>query len=118
MQTITANTIPPLDPWGSVTGLGAQIIEGDVQVSGKMLSGTPEAPLSCAYFGCTKGKFRMTYPFNEHAVVVEGSVTLTDERSGKAQTYNVGDAWFVEKGTPVLWEVHTNRFVKNYLAAA
>ena len=66
----------------------------------------------------TRGKFRMTYPFDEHATVVEGSVTLTDESTGIAQTYHVGDGWFVRKGTPILWEVTSDRFVKNYLAVA
>ncbi|MEP7351571.1 MAG: cupin domain-containing protein, partial [Sphingorhabdus sp.] len=61
---------------------------------------------------------RMTYPFNEHAVVVEGSLTLTDEGTGEATTYGPGDGWFVEQGTTVLWVIHSDRFVKNYVAIA
>lgn len=118
MLDITPNTIPELDAWGSVTDLGAESLEGDVKAYGKMLFGAPTDPLACGYFGCTKGRFRMVYPYTEHAVVMEGSATLTNERTGEARTYNVGDAWFVEKDTPVLWEVHTDRFVKNYFGAA
>jgi uncharacterized cupin superfamily protein len=118
MLDITTNTIPALDPWGTVADLGAEILEGELPASGKMIFGAPTDPLSCGYFAVGRGKFRMTYPYTEHAVVVEGSVTLTDERTGEAKTYGVGDAWFVEKGTPVLWEVTSDRFVKNYFAAA
>jgi uncharacterized cupin superfamily protein len=118
MFDIDTVTTPDLDAWGSIADLGAEVLEGDVRASGKMLFGAPTDPLSCAYFACTKGKFRMIYPYTEHALVIEGSATLTDERTGEAKTYHPGDAWFVEKGTPVLWEVHTERFVKNYFGAA
>lgn len=110
--------VPELEPWGSVTNLGAEVVEGDVQCMGHMIHGAPTDPVNCAYFGVTRGQFRMVYPFNEHSVVVEGSVTLTNENTGEKVTYNVGDAWFVEKGTPVFWEVTSDRFVKNYLAVA
>lgn len=118
MMTKIDTTVPELDPWGSVTNLGSEVLEGDVQCMGEMVYGAPTDPVSCAYFGVTRGKFRMTYPFNEHAVVVEGSVTLTDENTGTATIYSVGDSWFVEKGTPILWDVTSDRFVKNYFAVA
>lgn len=109
---------PDLESWGSVADLGSEILEGECLASGKMVFGTPDAPVSCAYFAVSPGKFRMTYPFTEHAVVVEGKVTLTDENTGKTETYGPGDAWFIEKGTPVLWQVEEDRMVKNYLAIA
>ena len=111
-------TVPELEPWGSVTNLGSEVLEGDVQCMGRMIHGAPTDPVSCAWFGATRGKFRMTYPFDEHSVVVEGSVTLPNEATGEAVSYGVGDAWFVRKGTPVLWEITSDRFVKNYLAVA
>lgn len=118
MITKLDTTVPALDPWGSVTNLGSEVLEGDVQCMGKMLHGAPTDPVSSAWFGVTRGKFRMTYPFDEHAVVVEGSVTLTDEATGETTSYGVGDAWFVQKGTPILWDVTSDRFVKNYFAVA
>lgn len=81
-----------------------------------MVSGAPDSTVS-AYFGAVKGKFRMTYPFNEHAVVVEGIVTLADESTGESRHYGPGDAWFGAMGTTVLCEIHSDRFVKNYMAA-
>lgn len=109
--------MPPLDSWGSVTNLGFEVIEGDVQAM-DMVHGAPTDPVSCAYFGVTRGKFRMTYPFDEHAVVVEGTVTLTDEATGTKTSYGLGDARFVRKGTSVLWDVTSDRVVSNYFASA
>lgn len=118
MITKIDTKIPELESWGSIANLGSEVLEGDVQCMGHMVHGAPTDPVSCAFFGVTRGKFRMIYPFDEHATVVEGSVTLTDESTGIAQTYHVGDGWFVRKGTPILWEVTSDRFVKNYLAVA
>ena len=107
-----------LDAWGTVADLGSQILEGEVKAFGKMTFGAPTDPVSSAYFGTTTGKFRMVYPFNEQAVVVTGQVRLTDEASGVSRTYNQGDSWFVTKGTPVLWEILSESFVKHYFAVA
>lgn len=109
-------TAPAMEPWGSITTLGAEIVTGDPQCMGAMIHGAPTDPVSAAYFGVTRGVFRMVYPFDEHAIVVEGTVTLTDEATGIATQYGPGDAWFAKKGTPLLWEVTSDRFVKNYLA--
>lgn len=107
-----------LDPWGTVADLGSEILEGACAASGAMVHGAPDSPISCGYFACTKGTFRMVYPFNEHATVVSGTVTLTNEATGESQTYGVGDSWFIAKGTPILWRVETDSFTKNYMAAA
>jgi uncharacterized cupin superfamily protein len=32
--------------------------------------------------------------------------------------YKAGDSWCVTKGTPILWEVTSEAFIKHYLAAA
>ena len=63
-----------------------------------------------------RGSFVMEYPFAEHATVWEGSATLTNERTGESVQYQAGDSWFVEKGTPVRWDITSDRFVKHYLA--
>ena len=78
----------------------------------------PDRPGQLRLVGATRGKFRMTYPFNEHAILLEGEVTLTNGATGESRSYGPGEGWFVEKGTPVLWTVPGARFVKNYLAFA
>ncbi|MFC5695363.1 cupin domain-containing protein [Pseudomonas sp. GCM10022186] len=111
-------TLDELDAWGSVADLGSEILEGEVRAFGKMTAGAPTDPVSAAYFGTTKGRFRMVYPFNEQATVVSGELRLTDESTGQSQLYRTGDTWFVTKGTPVLWEVLSDSFVKHYYAVA
>lgn len=118
MFAVHSNDIPELDAWGTVADLGSEILEGPGLCFGKMVHGDPTAPVSCAYFATVKGKFRMTYPFTEHSFVVEGSATLTDENTGESKTYGPGDGWFVEKGTSVLWDIHSDRFTKHYVAIA
>ncbi|SFU69848.1 cupin domain-containing protein [Xenorhabdus koppenhoeferi] len=108
--------LPELMPIGSVTNLGSIIVEGDPQVSGAMIHGEPTDNLTCGIFTCTKGKFKMTYPFDEMATVHEGSVKLTDVKTGVMIEYHKGDSWFVVKGTEVLWEITSERFVKHYMA--
>lgn len=110
-------SIDELEDWGSVADLGSEILEGEAKAFGKLTFGAPSDPLSAGYFAVTRSRFRMVYPFHEQAVVVHGEVTLTDESTGKATTYKAGDGWFVEKGTPVLWEVTSEIFAKHYFAA-
>lgn len=55
----------------------------------------------------------MTYPFTEHATVLEGEVELTVS-GGEPQRFAPGDSWFVKQGTEVEWKILTPRFVKHY----
>jgi uncharacterized cupin superfamily protein len=117
MVTLKSSSIPAMDAWGTVANLGSTILEGDGNAFGHITLGAPDAPLSAGYFAVTQSKFRMVYPFTEHAVVLEGEVTLKNEATGETATYKAGDGWMIEKGTPILWTVHTPRFVKHYMAA-
>jgi uncharacterized protein len=106
-----------LDAWGKFSDLGAQILEGgEVAAFGKMTFGAPTDPVSAGYFGTTRGKYRLVYPFSEQATVVTGELRITDESTGETRTFKAGDSWFVTKGTSTLWEVISDGFVKHYLA--
>ncbi|WP_165699605.1 cupin domain-containing protein [Chimaeribacter californicus] len=107
---------PPLTAIGSVSNLGATVVEGDPQVSVAMIYGEPQDAFTCGLFASTRGAFRMTYPFTEHATMLEGEVEITNELTGESERYKVGDGWFVEQGTPTTWRVLTDHFVKHYLA--
>lgn len=107
-----------LDSWGTVADLGSEILEGEAKAFGRLDYGTPTSPISSGYFGVTKSKFRMVYPFNEHATVIEGRVELTDESTGKSLTFETGDSWFMAKGAAILWHVQSDTFVKHYVAAS
>ncbi|ATG15116.1 MULTISPECIES: cupin domain-containing protein [Providencia] len=108
--------LPELLNIGSVSNLGSVVVEGDPQASVSMIHGEPTDNLTCGIFACTTGKFKMVYPFDEMATVHEGSVKLTDVKTGVTVEYHKGDSWFAAKGTEVLWEISAPRFVKHYLA--
>ncbi|MCC4621871.1 hypothetical protein LL965_18000 [Xanthomonas cassavae CFBP 4642] len=58
-----ALSLDDLDDWGNVTDLGAQMLGDELKAYGRMTHGAPTDPISAAYFGTTKGRFRMTHPF-------------------------------------------------------
>ena len=101
---------------GSVANLGFSLIEGEVEALLFPTLGQPADPIHASYFGCTKGKFRMAYPFSEQATVMEGQCVITNIATGERMQFGVGDSWFIRQGTELLWEVTTERFVKHYLA--
>lgn len=106
-----------LDSWGTVTDLGAELLEGDGKTYGKFTIGNPEVAINGGYFAVSKSVFRMTYPFTEQATIVTGNITLTNEDTGEKWNFSKGDSWIVEKGTRVLWQVNSDFFVKHYLSA-
>jgi len=117
--TIQITTLADLEGWGSLKDIGGEIFEGgDVQAYGKATFGAPTDAVSAAYFGTSKGKYRLVYPFNEQATLVDGEVHITDESTGIKTVYKAGDSWFVSKGTSTLWEVVSDGYTKHYFAVA
>ncbi len=106
----------PLDPWGPLRNHGVEILEGEPVAFGKLLHGDPGSSINSGFFAVTQGRFRMQYPYDEHAVVVEGECVLLDEATGLSTHYQVGDAWFVKKGTQVQWTIVSPRFAKHYMS--
>jgi uncharacterized cupin superfamily protein len=110
-------TIALLDSWGDLRNLGAEILEGgDVQAYGKATHGAPTDPINAGYFGTSKGKYRLVYPFTEQATILQGVVRITDASTGQSALFHAGDSWFVAKGTATVWEVLSDSFTKHYLA--
>jgi len=103
---------------GTVSVLGATIEAGEAQAYAKGSFGAPDSAVSAGYFGVTRSVFRMTYPFNEQATVVEGSVRLTDLASGTSTVFSKGESWFVTQGSEVRWEILSEFFVKHFFAVA
>lgn len=83
--------VPELQPIGSVSLLGATPTVGDPQVAGAMIYGEPQDAFTCGLFSSTEGSFTMTYPFTEHATVLEGEVELT-VAGGEPQRFAPGTA--------------------------
>jgi uncharacterized protein len=88
----------------------------------KILEGTPEASIQLDFnaegmraglFMATRGKVELTFPNTEHATILEGEVTLTDE-SGQTHTYRPGDSYFITQGQVIIWEVKGERVIKSF----
>lgn len=107
-----------LEAWGQITDFGGELLDGSsaVDVFGKMSLGEPSDALSAGYFGTTQGTYRLVYPFSEQAVILVGEVEITDESTGKAQTFKAGDLWVVDKGVSTVWKVKSDFFVKHFFA--
>lgn len=110
-------TLADLTALGSLSALGAEIFEGgDVQFYGKPTHGGPADAISAGFFGTTKGKYRLVYPFSEQATLLHGQVRITDESTGQSTVFGPGDTWFVTKGTSTLWDVLSDGYTKHYLS--
>lgn len=111
--------IPQLEPWGKLADTGAEILDGsDIDIFGKQSLGDMQGPHGAAYFGTSKGKYRLVYYYTEQATIVEGQVRITDESTGEVNLYGVGDSWTAEKGSSTVWEVLTDRYVKHFFFVA
>lgn len=110
-------TVPDLANWGTPETMGGTTLSGDVQISGCTLLGNGRSRLSAGWYGATTGSFRLVYPFQEYATLAEGSLTLTNEATGEAIRFEPGDSWIIPKGTPMIWEIHSERAVKHFMVS-
>lgn len=92
-------------------------------LGGRVLAGNPEIFARIDYsrngttaglFKATTGKIEIFFPFSEHATILEGEVTLTDE-TGQSHTYKAGDSYFIRQGQVILWEVKSRQVIKSFL---
>lgn len=119
MHAIHQGKVPEqLDSWGSLSSLGVEVLSGAPHAFGRVDYASPDMQVKAGYFAVTQGEFRMTYPYDEHAVAVEGECVLMNEVTGETTAYGPGDAWFVRRGTAVRWTVRSPRFMKHYLSVA
>ena len=93
-----------LDVWGPPEELAAVTLEGEPIMYGIKLYNSGNGQILSGIYEVTKGKFKVIYPFHEHATVLSGKVTLTD-KEGNSVTYGPGDSWFCHQGEVVTWDV-------------
>ena len=105
-----------LDDWGAPEDIGAATVEGPIKCAGKLLYGTFESAVSGGLYSATKGKYRVTYPFHEHATLLDGELAITDEATGETVVYGPGESWIIAKGATVLWDIRSDAIRKSYLA--
>jgi uncharacterized cupin superfamily protein len=93
-----------IEPWPPLAEIGAKVIDGSPEQSGRVDYGSMETPILSGVWECTQGSFEITYPWNEMATILEGSVTITDA-SGKSMNFGPGDSHFAVKGEKVTWNI-------------
>ncbi|PND17990.1 hypothetical protein CN934_30500 [Ensifer sp. MMN_5] len=110
------NQYSNLADWGAPEDIGAATKSGSIRISGKIDLGSPESPVFGGLYAATRGVYSVVYPFHEHATLLDGQLLLTDESTGTSNLYGAGDSWLVRKGTPVRWEIKSDRVLKSFLA--
>jgi uncharacterized cupin superfamily protein len=96
---------------GSLENLGATVLEGTTEcwVRIDFASGG----LRAGQFASSPAKIQFTFPYTEHATILEGEVTFTDEQ-GRCETYRPGDSYFIAQGQLMTCECDV-RVVKSFL---
>lgn len=96
---------------GPPEALGGRVLEGNPEIFARIdysRNGT-----TAGLFKATTGKIEIYFPFTEHATILEGEVTLTDE-TGQSHTYRAGDSYFIRQGQVILWEVKGRQVIKSF----
>jgi hypothetical protein len=96
---------------GPPEALGGEVLSGEPRLFGRidMRQGNQAAGL----FMATTGLIRVTFPFTEHATILDGEVTLTDE-TGKVQSFKAGDSYFIRQRQVILWDVKGQHVIKSF----
>jgi uncharacterized cupin superfamily protein len=108
---------------GEAVDLNSFIALGPLENLGAtVLGGTAEAwvridfdggGLRAGQFASSPAKIQFTFPYTEHATILEGEVTFTDGQ-GRSETYRPGDSYFIAQGEVMTCEC-TVRVVKSFL---
>lgn len=100
-----------LSPVGSPEEMGGEVLEGHPVLSARI--DFSQQGLTAGLFKATTGKVRIHFPFTEHATILEGEVTLTDE-THQTRTLKKGDSYFIRQGQTILWEVKGKHVIKSF----
>ena len=96
---------------GPVEGLGGRVLEGEPRIYARF--DYSRNGMTSGLFKSTTGKVEVTFPFSEHATILEGEVTITDE-TGQSHSYKAGDSYFIRQGQVVLWDVKGKQVIKSF----
>ena len=95
-----------------------------VDLGMKVLEGNPEAwirvdfhsgGMTAGLFRASRGKVEYTFASTEHATILEGELTLTDQ-TGEVRTYRPGDSYFFSQGQVVVWDVQADHVTKSFFS--
>lgn len=97
---------------GDPAALGGRVLSGAPRIAARI--DFQQDGVSAGVFEATTGVVEITFPFSEHATIIEGEVTITDA-AGAGHTYRPGDSYFIAQGAVVLWDVRGRRVRKSFL---
>ncbi len=96
---------------GPPEGLGGRVLEGDPQIFARVdYSGNG---VTAGLFKATTGTLEVTFPFTEHATILQGQVTITDS-TGQSHLYKPGDSYFIRQGQVIVWDVKDKQVIKSF----
>ncbi|WP_375766538.1 cupin domain-containing protein [Archangium gephyra] len=96
---------------GPPEGLGGRVLEGDPQIFARIdHSGNG---VTAGLFKATTGTLEVTFPFTEHATILQGEVTITDS-TGQSHLYKPGDSYFIRQGQVIIWDVKDKQVIKSF----
>jgi uncharacterized cupin superfamily protein len=96
---------------GSPESLGGTVLSGDPKLSGRIDYGDGAA--TAGVFQATRGDAQIRFPFTEHATIIEGAVTLTDETAA-THRLDPGDSYLIKQDSSILWQVAKSRVQKSF----
>jgi len=96
---------------GPPEGLGGTVVSGDPKISARIDYG--DGPATAGVFQATRGDVLIHFPFTEHATVIEGAVTLTDE-TGQTVRLGPGDSYLIKQDSSILWRVAQSFVQKSF----
>jgi len=96
---------------GPPEGLGGKVLEGKPEIFARVDFNANG--MMAGLFMSTRGRIEVTFPFTEHATILEGEVTLTDQ-TGQTHLYRPGDSYFIKQGSVVIWDVKSERVIKSF----
>ena len=96
---------------GSPADLGGVVLSGEPRIYGQV--DFVQGNMTAGIFMATSGKVRITFPFSEHATILEGEVTLTDE-TGQTRSLKAGDSYFIRQNQVILWDVKGKQVIKSF----
>lgn len=100
---------------GDPKDLGGRVLSGNPRISARV--DFQDGTMTAGVFEATTGTVEIHFPFTEHATILEGRVTITDE-TGKSHTYGPGDSYLIRQGQVVRWEVAGERVRKSFFNIA
>src|SRR5438128_441575 len=98
---------------GPPENLGGTVVSGDPKISARFDYGDGIA--TAGVFQATRGDVLIDFPFTEHATVIEGAVTLTDE-TGQTVRLLPGDSYLIKQDSLILWHVARSFVQKSFFS--